>query len=290
MKRLLKEPLIHFLLGGTLLFVLFAWKNRSSEEQPDEIVVSPAQVEVLVNGWSRIWQRPPQPDEVEFIIDDYVREEVYYREALKLGLEQDDMIIRRRLRQKMEFLAEDFHQENDPGDEALQQFLTTHADEFQEPAVLSFRHIYFNPDKRGDSAAADATNTLAELTPDTDPAYVETLGDPFFLQREFESMSEADIARVLGDAFVQKLLELTPDEWSGPLLSGFGQHLVLVTDRVEGRVPALGEIREAVLQQWQSVQREKYAEEFFQQLRSQYTVTVQLPESLDAALSPEAKP
>ena len=120
MVRILKEPLIHFLLGGALLFILFAWKNRGTQKQPDEIVVSSAQVEVLAKGWARTWQRPPKPDQVESIIDEYIREEIYYREALKLGLEHDDIIIRRRLRQKMEFLAEDFHQENDPCDEELQ--------------------------------------------------------------------------------------------------------------------------------------------------------------------------
>ena len=98
MRRILKEPLIHFLLGGALLFVLFTWKNRGTQQQPDEIIVSPAHVEVLVKGWARTWQRPPKPDQVENIIDDYIREEIYYREALKLGLEHNDTIIRRRLR------------------------------------------------------------------------------------------------------------------------------------------------------------------------------------------------
>jgi len=288
--RILKEPLVHFLLGGTLLFGLSAWRNRGSEERPDEIVVSPAQIEVLVNGWSRIWERPPTPEEVEYLVDDYVREEVYYREALKLGLEQDDTIIRRRLRQKMEFLAEDFGQQHDPGDEELTQFLAEHADEFRKPAVLSFRHIYFSPDRRGDSAAADATEALVQLAPETDSAKIEELGDPFFLPSEFESSSEDDIARALGRDFVPKLLEVPPGEWSGPLRSGFGYHLVFVTDHVAGRLPALDEIRTSVLEEWQSAERDKYAEEFFERLRSLYSVTVEMPESLDTADAPEAQP
>jgi hypothetical protein len=288
-RRILEEPLIHFLLGGALLFVLFAWKSRGTQEPVDEIVVSPAQVEVLASGWSRIWQRPPTPDEVERIIDEYIREEVYYREALKLGLERDDTIIRRRLRQKMEFLAEDFYQENDPGDKELQRFLDAHADEFRKPAVLTFQHIYFSPDLRGDSASDDARRALAELTPESDSTAVEALGDPFFLEREFKSSSEAEIARVLGGDFVPKLLALIPGEWSGPLQPGFGCHLVQVTDRIEGRVPALEEIREAVLQSWQSAEREKYAEEFYQQLRAQYSVTVEMPETLNQPEPSEAR-
>ncbi len=150
----------------------------------------------------------------------------------------------------MEFLAEDFHQENDPGDEELQGFLESRADEFREPAVLTFRHIYFSPDRRGDSAPDDARHVLAELTPETDSTLVDAMGDPFFLQREFESSSETDIARVLGGDFVPKLLALTPGEWSGPLQSGFGYHLVQVTDLIEGRIPTLGEIRESALREW----------------------------------------
>ncbi len=290
MRRILKEPLIHFLLGGALLFVLFAWKNRGTHQQPDEIIVSPGQVKVLVSGWARTWQRPPTPDEVEHIIDEYIREEVYYREARKLGLEHDDTIIRRRLRQKMEFLAEDFYQESDPGNEELQRFLDAHSDEFREPAVLTFRHIYFSPDRRGDSASDDARRALAKLNSEADSTAVETMGDPFFLERQFESSSETDIARVLGSDFVPKLLALIPGEWSGPLRSGFGYHLVQVTDRIDGRVPALEEIRESVLQEWQFAEREKYAEEFYQQLRAQYSVTVEMPETLDEAEPSEASP
>ncbi len=283
MRRILKEPLIHFLLGGALLFVLFAWKNRGTEEQPDEVIVTSAQVDVLVRGWARTWQRPPTPDEVEKIIDEFIREEIFYREALRLGLEHDDIIIRRRLRQKMQFLAEDFHQVNDPGDDELQSFLEARSDEFRKPAILTFRQIYFSPDRRGDSAPEEARRVLAELTLETDSTRIDEMGDPFFLQREFESSSETDIARVLGGDFVPKLLALTPGEWSGPLRSGFGYHLVQVTDRVEGRIPALDEMRDAVLEAWQFAAREKYAEAFYQQLRARYSVTVELPAALDEA-------
>ena len=283
MRRILKEPLFHFLLGGTLLFVLFAWRNRSSVERPNEIIVSPARIEVLISGWTRTWQRPPTPEEIERLVDDYVREEIFYREALKLGLETDDMIIRRRLRQKMEFLAEDFQQESDPGDEELERFLASHADEFREPAVLTFRHIYFSPDQRGDSAADDARRALSELSPEADAAAIKAMGDSFFLPRDFESASETEITRVLGRDFVLKLLALSLGTWSGPLRSGYGYHLAQITERIDGRLPALDEIRDSVLRAWQSAERDKYAEEFYQRLRAKYSVTVEMPDSVDAA-------
>ena len=277
MRRILKEPVVHFLLGGASLFVLFAWMNPGTEDGPDEILVSSDQVEVLVRGWVRTWQRPPTPDEVERIIDEFIREEIFYREALKVRLDHEDVIIRRRLRQKMEFLAEDFQPERDPGDEELHDFLEAHSEEFREPAVLTFRHVYFSPDLRGDSASDDAQRALGGLTRETDFTLVEAMGDPFFLPRDFESSSETDIARALGDDFVPKLLGLTLREWSGPLRSGFGYHLVQVNDRVEGRIPSLAEIRESVLQGWQTAERKKYAEEFYQRLRARYSVTVEMP-------------
>jgi hypothetical protein len=289
-RRLLKEPLIHFLLGGTLLFVLFAWKNRETRPAPDEIVVSSAQVEVLLSGWARTWERPPEPDEVGRIIEDYIREEVYYREALKLGLEQDDTIVRRRLRQKMEFLAEDFHQESDPSDEELQQFLATHPELFQEPALLTFRHIYFSPDRRGNAAAEDASRVLDGLTAEMDSAAVEPLGDPFFHQREFDSFSETAIARVLGRDFLVKLLELTPGKWFGPLRSGYGYHLVQITHRIDGRLPALEEFREAVVRERQDAERERYAEAFYENLRALYSVRVERPRSSGPADGSGANP
>ena len=235
----------------------------------------------MLQAWARTWQRPPTPDEVERVIEEHIREEIYYREALALGLERDDTIIRRRLRQKMEFLAEDFQQAGDPGDAELEAYLEANADRFHEPALLTFRHIYFSPDRRGDAAPGDAQRVRADLTSETEPAEIEKLGDPFFLEREFDASSENDIARVFGREFVPKLLALTPGEWSGPLQSGFGYHLVLVTERVDGRAPALDEIRDSVLSEWRSEERERAAEEFYQSLRARYTVTVEMPATLE---------
>ena len=290
MRRILREPLIHFLLGGALLFLLFEWKTRGAPQRPGEIIVSSARIEVLSRAWARTWQRPPTPDEVKSIIEEHIREEIYYREALALGLELDDTIIRRRLRQKMEFLSEDFQPVGDPGDSELDAFLQARTDRFREPALLTFRHIYFSPDRRGDAASVEAQRALAGLTPETKAATVETLGDPFFLPREFDSSSETDIARVFGQEFVPKLLALTPGEWSGPLLSGFGYHLVLVAKRVEGRAPALDEIRDRVLSEWQFAERKKGAEAFYQRLRAQYTVTVEMPGTFGKGERAEATP
>lgn len=283
---------MHFALGGALLFILFAVFSpggRELTERPGEIIVSAAQVEVLSQAWERTWQRPPTPDELRSIIKEHIREEIYYREALALGLDRDDTIIRRRLRQKMEFLVEDFDLARDPDDNDLEILLRGKPDLFRRPALVTFQHIYFSPDRRGDAAAGDALRVLADLTQKADavapdsamPDSVEALGDPFFHQREFDSSPEAVIARVFGAEFVPKLLAMTQGEWSGPVQSGFGYHLVLVTHRVDGRVPTLAEIRETVAREWQISEREKAADAFYQRLRAQYTVTIQMPGGLE---------
>ena len=167
-------------------------------------------------------------------------------------------------------------------DEQLQQFLNENKDEFRKPTVLSFRHIYFSPDRRGDSAAEDARDALTNLTPDADSAAVAAMGDPIFLQREFDMSDESDIARALGEDFVPKLLALDPHQWHGPLRSGFGYHLVQVTKHIKGRIPMLHEIREAVLARWQVSERQRYTQEFYGELREKYDVTVTMPQSLTA--------
>ncbi len=294
MKQILKEPLIHFALGGALLFILFALISpgrRDGAERPGEIIVSAAQVEVLTGAWERTWQRAPTPEELGGIIKDHIREEVYYREALALGLDRGDTIIRRRLRQKMEFLAEDFDQANDPEDGDLENFLQAHPDRFRRPALVSFRHIYFNPDIRGEASRGDALRVLAELTQQTHasapdsvaPDSIEALGDPFFHQSEFSSSSKPDIARVFGVEFVPGLLGMIRDEWSGPVQSGFGYHLVRVTERVDGGVPPLDEIRDSVSREWKNSQWEKATEDFYRRLRAQYTVTIEMPDGFEQA-------
>ena len=279
MSRLLKEPLIHFLLGGALLFVLFAWKKGETEHALDEITIPASQVEVLLDSWARMWQRPPTPREAEKLIEDYVREEIYYREAIKLGLDQNDIIVRRRLRQKMEFLAEDIFLMDDPGDEQLRAFVHEHPDKFREPARLTWQHIYFSPDLRGDAASDDAHAVLADLASGTDEHDLAKLGDASFLPKTFDSTSEIDIARIMGADFVPKLLALPLHEWAGPLRSGFGYHVVRLTDRVDGRLPPLDAIRVDVLKEWQFAERKKFAETSYQQLRERYSVSVTMPEA-----------
>ena len=174
MKQLWREPLIHFLALGAALFLWYGVGGGGSGTQ-NRIVVSAGQIDQMVEIWRKTWQRPPTPREVEGLIEDFIREEVLFREAMAMGLDQDDTIIRRRLRQKIEFLAEDLTQTANPTDEQLQQFLVENPESFHVESRVSFRHIYFSRDRRGEAVASDAQESLDRLRAGFDPG---ELGDP----------------------------------------------------------------------------------------------------------------
>src|SRR5512139_1748792 len=169
-RRLAREPLLHFLLIGAVLFVLYGALNRGRSDAPREIVISEARVAAIAENFTTVWMRPPTAVELKGLIDDYVAEEVYYREAIAMGLDQDDTVIRRRLRQKMEFISEDAAATAEPIDVQLQEFLAKHPEKFLEPAQLSFRQVYFSTEKRGERARVQAEQLLTELQAGRGPA------------------------------------------------------------------------------------------------------------------------
>ena len=273
MPRLLKEPLVHFLLLGALIFVWFQLvRGPEPSLPPDEIVVTAGQIRRLAALFQKTWQRPPTASEVEALIEDYVREEIYCREAVAMGLDRDDTIIRRRMRQKLEFVTEDVVEQVAPTEEDLQAFLRAHPDAYRSEPRLSFRHIYFSPDRRADAArdAAAALERLGAGVAATDE------GDSLLMvEPAFDDEPLREVARALGPDFAATLLELPAGEWSGPVRSGVGFHLVLVEKRVEGTVPGLEEVREAVARDWDVAQRRELSERFYRELRKKYVVTVE---------------
>jgi hypothetical protein len=273
--KLLREPLVHFLALGLGLFLLFGIVGDSGEAATDRIVVSSARIAQMTEIFARTWQRPPTEQELEGLIEDHIREEVYYREALAMGLDRDDTIVRRRLRQKLEFFTDDLVAAVDPTTEQLDAYFRKHVDTFRIPARLSFRQIYFNRDRRGTEARQDAEALLARLN-GSDPA-VETaaFGDSLMLPGDYDGFSEVDVARDFGGPFAAALVELPVGRWSGPVESGFGLHLVLIRDRQPSAVPELEEVREAVEREWRNARREEAAEAFYRSLRERYVVSVE---------------
>jgi hypothetical protein len=275
LQKILREPLLHFVVLGGGLFLLFGVVGESADERPDRIVVSAAKVENLAELFRRTWRRPPSQAELDGLIEDHVKEEILYREALALGLDDDDIVIRRRLRQKMEFVSEDVAQPAEPTEDELRTFLANHADRFSEPSRVSFTQVYLSPDRRGEAAWSDAERLLVAL--DTGRADPAGAGDPFLLEQDYRELAAQDVERLFGGAFAGQVAELPVGRWSGPVESGYGLHLVLVRERTAARLPDLAEVRDPVANEWRAVRQEEANRAFYERLRAGYEVTVERP-------------
>ena len=276
MKHILREPLVHFLLLGAALFGFYAAVNKNKATSQEDIVVSAGQIEHMVTTFARTWQRPPTTEEVKGLIDQYVREEMLSREAIKLGLEQNDTVIRRRLQQKMEFIAEDLAAA-EPTDADLAGYLAKHPDAFRQDQQLTFRHIYLNPEKHGEQLDAVANKLLADLKSKDAQAGISTLGDPTLLDPAFRDEPQRRVEATFGSAFAGRLATLPVGEWSGPVISEFGTHLVFVEQRREGRVPMLDEVRPQVRREWDNTRRMEANRKFLEELLKQYEVRIDWP-------------
>ena len=276
MKRILKEPLLHFLLLGAGLFLAYSLlpKDRRSAESGN-IVITQGQIQNLALGFTKTWSRPPSPEELAGLVNDRVREEVYCREAIAMGLDKDDTVIRHRLRQKMEFMSEDIATLAEPTDADLKTYFQAHADAFRLPPQFTFLQVYLNPEKHGTNLARDAAQLIAQLNHSGSKADLASLGDAFLLDQSFTAMSASDVARQFGEPFATHLAEQLPGQWWGPVRSGFGAHLVMVSERTEARLPTLAEVREPLRQAWSEDQRLEANEKFYQALLQHYTVTIE---------------
>jgi len=277
MKRLLREPLIHFFLLGGLLFAAYGLLNPAQEAQPQRIVVTPGQIEHLATSFSATWQRPPTQAELKQLVERYVREEVLSREAVKLGLDQDDSVIRKRLQQKMEFVSDDLAAIAEPTDDELAAYLAEHPEDFRQEGRVSFRQVFLSVDKRGEQLQADAAELLSKLTPPGPAADVSALGDPTMLPPAMTDEPQGRVQSAFGRDFASGLAGADTGTWTGPIRSGFGLHLVLIERRDAPRLPALAEVREAVLREWENARRAEARRRFYDDLLQQYQVSVEWP-------------
>jgi hypothetical protein len=268
--RVRREPLLHFLLLGLALLAAERWVGSTAG--PREIVVS----EDLRNGLRADHLRRtgqwPTLEEEEALIARHVDDEVLYREALALGLDRGDVIVRRRLVQKMEFLVEEEEALAEPADRDLESFLTARSESYREPERVSLRHVFVASDRHGDEAARLAGEIRDSLIAGGDP---NGLGDPFLRGREFTLRSRAELAAVFGPAFAAEAMRLPAGSWSAPIRSSYGLHLVRLTDRRPARLPGLDEIREAVRRDWLEQQRAEANRRSLARLRERYDVRIE---------------
>ena len=272
-----REPLVHFLAIGAGLFLLWHFLGDRVTSQPQRVIITPGHVERLAQHWTKTHLRPPTAEELAGLVEQEIDEEILYREAVAMGLDRDDLVIRRRLAVKMEFLTDDVASVAIPTDEQLHTFLSQHPDKFSVESLTTFAQVYVNRSQRGEGAAGEAERVLALLN-DKAGSDLQSLGDPLPLPHEYEAAAEIDVARDFGRAFPRKLAELPLGRWSGPVESTYGLHLVLVRKRSAGRASPLNEVRDAVLSEWRAAQRLELNANLRRQLRTRYAVTVQWPD------------
>lgn len=275
MKSILREPLFHFLLIGAALFIAFAFVGNPVEQEADRIVVTQGQIDFLAANFKRTWQRQPTEGELEGLTNGYARDEILYREALALGLDRDDPYIRMRLKQKLEFMSDDLAGIVTASDEQLKQYMTHHLEDFRQEFQVAFRHIYLNADKQESMAIDRATRLIQQLSDDKDTTDPDKLGDSLMLPKVFDLSSESEISRLFGRPFSRELLNVTPGRWVGPIRSGYGLHLVMVSEKVGGRMPELDEVRKTVEREWLAARKKEQRERFYNSLREKYTVVLE---------------
>jgi hypothetical protein len=298
MKRLLREPLVHFVVLGAVLFGAYAFfeRVRGGDASPTEIRLTVDDLAQFMLVFESKWRRPPTQDEFNAMVEDRIREDVLYREALALGLDKEDTIVRRRMAQKMQFLAEDVAAAREPTTDELRFWFAENSDLFAMPARLSFRHLYFSTDERGERAQKDAAEALAEIASQPqDSELAATLADPFIFQDYYGDRPPQAIGREFGPEFAQAAAKLKPGSWQGPIKSGYGWHLVFVDTVIPGRVPAFEEIEQEVKTAWLGTQKTDAWQKAYDEMRARYTVLLPVPvddavATVSEAVGPEARP
>jgi peptidyl-prolyl cis-trans isomerase C len=274
-RRLSREPLLHFLLIGLVLFVVYDRLRPASENKSESnrIVLTAEDFEQLGVTWLAQGRAPPTPAQMQSLIELKVREEVLYREGLALGLEKDDTIVKRRIAQKMEFLAEGAAIDSNPSADALRAWFKDNAQRFALPPRVSFRHLYFSPDRRGEQARAGAARVLAQLAGKPgDWKDAEGIADPFMEQDYYSDRSAEDMAKLFGSKFARAVANITPGSWQGPIESGYGWHLVYVDSSSPSRIPAFEEIEPDIRSEWIDDQRAESKRKTYETMRARYQV------------------
>ena len=278
----LREPLLQFLLVGLLLFGGYGWLNGRSVDpnSANRIELTADDVRQIEIAWLAQGRAAPSAEQLRSLVEARVREEILYREALALGLDDGDTIVRRRMAQKMEFLFEDVAALREPSADELRAWFAENAQRFARPARVSFRHLYFSPDRRGGRARDDAARALAELAgKPSDDLAAAALADSFMFQEYYGDRSLDEIADTFGPGFARALAELPLGAWSGPIESGYGWHLAWIDSLTPMRVPSFEEVESELEREWIEAQRAETRQRAFEAMRARYEVV--MPTDLD---------
>jgi peptidyl-prolyl cis-trans isomerase C len=277
LRQLVREPLVHFLLIGAGIYVLYGMFGAGTDENDERTVtVTSGNIQALSDQWRRTWNRPPTEEELANIVRNFARMKVLHREALAMGLDKGDTVIERRLAQKVEFLAKGLITPEEPSDEILIDRYTENQDRFKQPDLYTITQIFFDPDKRGRTTDRDAKAMLDELVAlDKLPSNISEHGDRLMLENYYPSVTLLELDKRFGPGFAEEIVKLQPGSWQGPVRSGFGIHLVLVNDVVIFPPPAFEDIKEQLIEEWMTEQINELSERFIDGLISRYEVIVE---------------
>jgi hypothetical protein len=274
----LREPLVHFCIAGAAVFGAYHWLSGKEPEAPpngQRIEISTDDIRQIAIAWMAQGRLPLTPDQLQKLVDQKIAEEILYREGLALGLDRNDEIIKRRIAQKMDFLAADVAAIQEPDKAELIEWFSRNSDRFAIPPRASFRHLYFSPDKRGAVARGDAVAALKAIAGrSADSADLATLSDPFMLRGHYRNSTPDFLLREFGPAFARELFELEPGGWRGPLQSGYGWHLVWIDAMQPGRIPAFEEVEAEVRSAWRDARYQEIKRAALEEMRARYEVVV----------------
>ncbi|RLT99995.1 MAG: peptidyl-prolyl cis-trans isomerase [Ketobacter sp.] len=268
--KLLKDPFLHFFIIGALLFATYLWINPESMADDTEIVVDAGRIEQLRSRFERTWKRAPSDEELKGLIDNFIVEEILYRQALAMGLDDNDSVIRRRLRQKLEFLTMEAMHIEEPSADELQQYLEQNPELFQTSARFSFEQIYINTDQPIQNWKAQVATIQERLQKGE-----QVTGSRSLIPQTFELATDFEIDRVFGHGFAASLAKQPLDQWSDPLVSGLGTHFVRINTYQPATTPPLMSVEKEVLREWRNTRNQKMKAELLEQLKAKYNIVIE---------------
>jgi hypothetical protein len=268
---------MQFLVIGACIYGAYALFGEPQEDFRDTTIrVDSNRINAMISQWERRWNRLPTRSEIDGLIQAYIREDVLYRQAVAMGLNEDDPITRRRMAQKLEFLTSDLSQMQKPQDGELEQYFEGNLASYRGLDLISFIHVFIDPDKRGDATLSDAAEILAQLQAAGLPdAGTIQAGDRLMLQNNFTAATELEIRRQLGSGFAEVVMGLEPGQWHGPVLSGYGVHLVYVYEFVKAPPAVFENVQARVLEDWHEQKREQFNADFLESLKSRYQIVIE---------------
>ncbi len=275
MKKLLKEPLLHFMLLGFLIFALYGIVNKENDSE-SVIMIDDYDMDNIIASWEMQWKRLPTDEELKSLVDLNIKQEIFYQEALKMNLDHNDEIIKRRLAQKMQFLSNDLATLNEPSDEELKKFYDANFEDYLTPAEYSFYQIILSPDYRKDPKK-DAEQLLSEFANGSFEE-MKTKGDPLPFPYFFENTDANEINRQLGMKFSNALKTTKIKTWTGPILSGFGYHLVYLIDKTGPQIPDFNIVKENLLRDFEYENQKNLNDQIFKELKKNYEIKFNLDE------------